>query len=159
MVIWFAATSVVLVAVVFRSPAIDYRTVIVGSLLPLVEAVFGGPRLLHSVVGAVAVLGLVMAATTGRRLLRRRLLGIPIGMMCHLVLDGSFTRTDSFWWPVSGFGFASGQIPELSHLGVSLVLELVGVAVGLWAWRLFRLDDPEVRARFVSDGRLDLPVG
>jgi hypothetical protein len=156
-VIWFAATSVVLVAVVFRSPAIDYRTVMVGSLVPLVEVLFGGPRLLHSVVGAVAVLGVVMAATSGRRLLRRRLLGIPIGMMCHLVLDGSFTRTDSFWWPVSGIGFASGQIPEVAHLGVSLVLELVGVAVAVWAWRLFRLDDPVVRARFATDGRLDLP--
>lgn len=158
MVIWFAATSVVLVAVVFRSPAIDYRTVVVGSLLPLVEGLLGGPRLLHSVVGAVAVLGLVMAATTGRRLLRRRLLGIPIGMMCHLVLDGSFTRTASFWWPLSGVDFSTGQIPEVAHLGASLVLELVGVAVAVWAWRLFRLDDPEVRSRFLADGRLDLPA-
>ena len=158
MVVWFAATSVVLVAVVFRSPAIDYRTVVVGSLLPLVEVVFGGPRLLHSVVGAVAVLVAVMALTTGRRLVRRRLLGIPIGMMCHLVLDGSFTRTDSFWWPVSGTAFASGQIPEVAHLGVSLALEVVGLAVAWWAYRLFRLDDPEVRARFLHDGRLDLPV-
>ena len=157
MFIWFAATSVVLVAVIFRSPAIDHRTVVLGSLLPLVEVVFGGPRLLHSMVGAVGVLVVVMALTTGRRLVRRRLLGIPIGMMCHLVLDGSFTRTDSFWWPVSGTAFAPGQIPEAAHLGVSLVLEVVGVGVAVWAWRAFRLDDPEVRARFVSDGRLDLP--
>lgn len=156
MLIWFAATSVVLVAIVFRSPAIDYRTVVIGALLPLVEAPFG-PRLLHSVVGAVGVLALVMLTTRHRRLLRRRLLGIPIGLMCHLVLDGSFTRTEVFWWPLSGTEFASGQIPELSHLGVSLVLEVVGIAVAFWAWRLFGLQDPAARQRFLHDGRLDLP--
>lgn len=158
MLIWFAATAVVLVAVVFKSPAIDYRTVVLGALLPLLEAVLGGPRLLHSVVGAVAVLVVVVLATQRRRLVRRRLLGVPIGLMCHLVLDGSFTRTDVFWWPVSGLDFATGQIPELSHLGVSLVLELVGIGVAVWAWRLFGLADPAARRRFVDDGRLDLPT-
>ena len=93
MLIWFAAVSVVLVAFIFRSPAIDYRTVVVGAVLPVLEGLLGGPRLLHSMVGAVALLGLAMAVTTRRRVLRRRLLGIPIGVMCHLVLDGSFTRT------------------------------------------------------------------
>jgi hypothetical protein len=86
------------------------------------------------------------------------LLGIPIGLMCHLVLDGSFTRTGSFWWPVSGTAFASGQVPEVSHLGVSLVLEVVGIGVGVWAWRLFDLSDPAKRARFRAEGRLDLPT-
>ena len=37
MFLWFVVLSVVIVAVVFRSPAIDHRTVIIGSLLPLVE--------------------------------------------------------------------------------------------------------------------------
>ncbi|MCU1497051.1 MAG: hypothetical protein JWM47_1004 [Acidimicrobiales bacterium] len=158
MLIWFAAPSVVLVAIVFRSPAIDYRTVVVGALLPLVESLFGGPRLLHSIVGAVGIMGLVMVATRNRRLVRRRLLGIPIGLMCHLVLDGSFTLTDVFWWPISGTAFAPGQIPELSHLGLSLVLEVLGIAVAVWAYRRFGLDDPAKRHRFVADGRLDLPV-
>ena len=158
MFIWFVVMSVVMVAVVFRSPAIDHRTVIVGALLPLVEVVFGGPRILHSVVGAVGLLGLVMLFTRHSRLLRRRLLGVPIGMMCHLVLDGSFTRTDVFWWPVSGLDFAAGQVPEISHLAVSLALEVVGIAVGVWAWRMFGLDDPVRRERFRAEGRLDLPT-
>lgn len=158
MILWFVVLSVVLVAVVFRSPAIDHRTVVLGALLPLVEGLFGGPRLLHSVVGAVALLGLVMLATSRRRLVRRRLLGVPIGLMCHLVLDGSFTRTDVFWWPVSGVAFADGQIPEIDHLVLSLVLEVVAVAVGVWAWRLFDLADPAKRARLLADGRLDLPT-
>ncbi|MBK6858623.1 MAG: hypothetical protein IPG97_19265 [Microthrixaceae bacterium] len=159
MFIWFAVVSVVLVAFVFRSPAIDYRTVILGSVLPVLEAVAGGPRVLHSLVGAVALLGIVMVATVGSRLVRRRLLGIPIGVMCHLVLDGSFTQTEVFWWPVRGLEFASGQIPELEHLGLALILEVVGVAVGVWAWNLFGLHDRGARDRFWSDGRLRLPDG
>jgi len=157
--VWFAATSVVLVAVVFRSGGVDYRTVVVGALLPVLEGLLGGPRVLHSIVGPALVLGVAMVATRGRRrLLRRRVLGVPIGMMCHLVLDGSFARTDVFWWPFTGWAFAEGQIPEWSHLGVSVVLELAGIAIAVWAWRLFGLDRPEARRRFLHEGRLDLPA-
>jgi hypothetical protein len=42
-------------------------------------------------------------------------------------------------------------------VGISLVLEAVGIAVGVWAWRWFGLDDPVKRQRFISDGRLDVP--
>ena len=56
MVIWFAACSVVLVAVVFQSPGIDYRWVIAGSVAPLLEQVTGGPKVLHSVIGAMTLL-------------------------------------------------------------------------------------------------------
>lgn len=158
MLIWFAVLSVLLVAVVFKSPGVDYRTVIVGSILPVGEGLLGGPRVLHSVVGVAALLGLLMLATRHRRLLRRRLLGLPIGMMAHLVLDGAFTRTAAFWWPFAGLAFDDGQIPEWSHLGASLALELLGLAVGWWAWRWFGLDQPEARRRFLTDGRLDVPT-
>ena len=158
MFIWFAVASVLIVALVFQSGAIDYRTVVVGALLPWVEALAGGPRLLHSMVGSVLVLVVVMAATQRRRLLRRRLLGIPIGMMCHLVTDASFMETEIFAWPLLGWEPAEGQIPELEHLGRSLLLEAVGIGLALWAWRLFSLDDPARRARVRSDGRLDLPA-
>ena len=157
MLIWFAVLSVLLVAFVFKSPGIDYRTVVLGALLPIAEGLTGGPKVLHSVIGTVVVLGIVMLATRHHRLLRRRLLGIPIGMMAHLVLDGAFTVTKAFWWPVAGTDFASGQIPEWSHVGVSLLLEVVGIGVGWWAWRWFGLDDPVKRERFLHDGRLDVP--
>jgi len=155
--IWFAVLSVLLVAIVFKSPGVDYRTVIFGALLPIAEGPTGGPKVLHSVVGAVVVLGALMLCTRNHRLLRRRLLGIPIGMMAHLVLDGAFTVTAAFWWPLAGTAFADQQIPEWDHVGVSLVLELVGIGVGVWAWRWFGLDDPERRQRFLTDGRLDVP--
>lgn len=158
MLIWFAVLSVLLVAIVFKSPGVDYRTVIVGAVLPIGEGLTGGPKVLHSVVGAVVILGVIMAVTQRRRMLRRRLLGIPIGLMAHLVLDGAFTVTAVFWWPLAGTAFADQQIPEWSHLGLSLVLEVVGIAVGVWAWRWFGLDDPARRQRFVHDGRLDVPA-
>lgn len=157
MLIWFAVLSVLLVAIVFKSPGVDYRTVVLGAVLPIGEGLTGGPKVLHSVVGAVLVLGVLMLCTRKRRLLRRRLLGIPIGMMAHLVLDGAFMVTAVFWWPVAGFAFADQQIPEWEHLTASLVLEVVGIAVGVWAWRWFGLDDPVKCERFLSDGRLDVP--
>jgi hypothetical protein len=158
LLIWFAVLSVLLVAIVFKSPGVDYRTVILGSLLPVAEGLTGGPKALHSVVGAVVVLGALMLCTRNRRLLRRRLLGIPIGMMAHLVLDGAFAVTAAFWWPIAGVEFADQQIPEWEHVGVSLVLEVIGIAVGVWAWRWFGLDDPVKRKRFIDDGRLDVPT-
>lgn len=158
MFVWFAVASVLIVALVFQSGAVDYRTVVVGALLPWVEALTGGPALLHSMVGAVLVLVVVMAATQRRRLLRRRLLGIPIGMMCHLVLDGSFMDTDVFAWPLLGWERADGQVPELENLGRSMLLEAVGIGLALWAWKLFSLHDPVRRQRARVDGRLELPT-
>lgn len=155
MLIWFAVGAALLVVLVFQSPAVDVRTVALGAVLPVGEAVLGGPRVLHSVLGAVAVLVVTMLATRGRRLLRRRLLGVPIGLFAHLVLDGSFTRTSSFWWPAAGTEFASGQVPEVAHLGLSLILELVGVALAFWAYHRFGLDDPDRRQRLVRDGRIE----
>jgi hypothetical protein len=156
--VWFIVSSVVLVAIVFKSPGIDYRAVVVGALLPILEGFTGGPKVLHSLAGAVVLLGVLMLVTPRRRLLRRRLLGVPIGLMAHLVLDLSFTRTDVFWWPFAGLAFAEGQIPEWDHLARSLVLEVAGIALGVWAWRAFDLADPAKRQRFIAKGRLDLHV-
>ena len=158
MLIWFAAVSVVLVAIVFRSPGLDYRGVALGAVLPVFEGLLGGPRQLHTLTGAVLVLTAVMLGTRNRRLLRRRLLGVPIGLMTHLVLDGTFTNSALFAWPFLGWSFPDGQIPEWDAWQVSLVLEAIGIGVAVWAWKLFRLDVPAVRERFLRDGRLDLPT-
>ena len=48
----------------------------------------------------------VMLGTIGRpRLLRRRLLCLPIGVFCGLVLSGAFTNDELFWWPFLGTSF------------------------------------------------------
>ena len=59
-------------------------------------------------------------------LARRRWIGLPIGMMLHLALDGIWARAEVFWWPFFGVGFAAEQIPELTRgIGGPLVLELM----------------------------------
>ena len=89
MFFWFVAFSVLVVLAVFDSPAMDYRTVILGSVLPVVEVVVGRPFVLHTLLGSAAVLVLVVLATRGRRLSARRLVGLPIGLFLHRVADGT----------------------------------------------------------------------
>lgn len=154
MLLWFVVPSVVLVWAVFRSPAADYRFVALGSVVPLLELPFGEPRVLHSLAGAAAAMVAVMVGARGRRLLQRRLLGIPIGMLMHLVLDGAWADTKGFWWPALGFDWSSSELPELGRGPFGIVLELVGVAAAVWAWRRFRLDDPQRRGELFGTGRL-----
>jgi hypothetical protein len=155
MFLWFAGMSFVAVWLVFRSPAVDYRLVVAGSLLPLVELPIGEPRVLHSLAGSVALLVLAMVVTPRQRLVQRRLVAIPIGVFLHLVLDGIWADTEAFWWPFSGFGWSHAELPELARGGFDVVLELVGAAALVWAWRRFGLDDPGRRARFWRTGQLD----
>lgn len=158
MVLWFAGGAFVLVWLVFRSPAVDYRLVVAGALLPLVELPFGSPRVLHSITGAVALLALAMVLTPRRRLVQRRLLAIPIGVFVHLLLDGIWTDTEAFWWPFTGWGWSEARLPELARGGVDVVLEIVGAAALWWCWRRFRLFEPARRARFLRSGQLDRDV-
>jgi hypothetical protein len=156
--LWFAGGAVVIVWLVFRSPAIDYRLVVLGALLPLLELPFGSPRVLHALAGAAAVLGLVMVVTPRRRLAQRRLVAIPIGMFLHLLLDGIWTDTRAFWWPFAGLAWSDERLPELSRGAFDVVLEIAGAAALWWAWRRFRLYEPERRARFLRTGRIDRDV-
>lgn len=156
MLLWFVGPSIAIVWLVFRSPMADHRMVAVGALLPVVEAPTGAPRVLHTLLGAVVALGVVMALTRGRRLVRRRWLGIPIGLFLHLVLDASFTRAELFWWPFLGFDPGTGGLPELDRpLGVIVVLEVLGGAACWWCSRAFDLQDRSRRDIFVRTGQVD----
>ncbi len=69
--VWFAAGSVAIVWWVFQAHAVDYRMVMVGSLLALAEVPFGvGP--LQTLAASVVALAVVMGVTVGRRLVRHR---------------------------------------------------------------------------------------
>jgi hypothetical protein len=160
MILWFAGVSFVFVWWVFRSPALDYRLVMLGSVLPVGEAVLGGPRLLHTLLAPVAILTLLMLATQKRRLVRRRWIGLPIGLLMHLALDGIWARPHVFWWPFFGVDFGREGLPELGHpLGLLLILELVGLACLAWAWRSFGFSDRATRERFLRTGHLNRLIG
>lgn len=154
MLLWFIGPSVLIVWAVFSSPSADYRYVALGALLPLVELPFGEPRVLHSLTGAVAGLVIVMVGARGRRLVQRRLLGVPIGMLLHLVLDGTFTDDRAFWWPFRGTSWSASELPELGRGPFNVVLEGLGAASVWWAWRRFGMADPTARRAFLSTGRL-----
>lgn len=155
MFFWFLALSFVLVALVFDSPALDYRMVMLGSVVPVVELLAGGPWALHTLLAPLIVLVAVMLVTRGRRLIRRRWLGLPIGLFLYLVLDGAWLRTDLFWWPAFGAGVDSSNLPDFKPAATLIALELIGLAVGAWAVRRFGLTDRERLRLFRTQGRLD----
>jgi hypothetical protein len=155
--IWFAAASVVLTFVVFRSPALDYRLIALGAVLPVVEVPFGaGP--LHSLLAPTLALVVVVLLTRGRRLVRRQWLGLPIGMYLHLVLDFGFSSARTFWWPLLGWSFSTGDAPEVGRGAWSLLLEVAGIGLAAWAWQRFGLDDRDRRHKFLHTGQLDRAV-
>jgi hypothetical protein len=153
-ILWFAGTSFLAVWLVFRDPAIDHRLVIVGALVPdAVDALTGGPGVMHSVFASVVLLSGVMAATVGRRRLRRQLIALPIGTFLHLVFDGAWGDTDTFWWPFSGH-FGDARLLSVQRGGIDVLLELVGAGILVWAWQRFRLGEPDRRRYFLRTGWL-----
>ena len=154
MLLWFAGMAFVAVWVVFKDPALDHRLVMAGALLPdVIDVWTGGRWFAHTVLASVGLLTAVMLGTQHRRLLRRRLLALPIGTFLHLVLDGMWTDQEVFWWPVAGSEFGEA-LPSVARGWANVPLELLGAAALVWAWRRFRLGEPERRRQFLTTGRL-----
>ena len=155
MLLWFWGTAFLTEWAVFHDPTIDYRMLLIGAILPdLIDAPFGGAGVAHSVTFSVAALLVVVLATIGRRSRRRRLLFLPIGMLLHLVFDGTFTDARVFWWPFSGLSPADTPLPSVERGGWNVLLELVGLGILTWAWRRFDLADPRRRRLFWRTGHL-----
>ncbi|HUV11107.1 MAG TPA: hypothetical protein VMX12_09020 [Acidimicrobiia bacterium] len=154
MVLWYTGLSVLLVANVFRSVGVDYRLIAGGALLPLVVDLPVGHRWFgHTLVFPVALLMIVMLGTVdGSRLRRRRLLCIPIGVFCGLILSGAFANSDLFLWPLGGTGFGGENL--LPEWWVVLLEELGGLVAWWWVVGQFDLYLPEPRAAFLHTGRL-----
>jgi hypothetical protein len=110
---------------------------------------------LHSVVTSVVLLTVLMIATSGRKPIRKMLLGLPIGMILHLVFDGAWSDTEVFWWPLFGWSFDDSPLPILERGWWAVPMEAIGVALCVWLWRHNGLGDPARRERFRSDGQLD----
>ncbi len=154
MFLWYIGVSFLFVAWVFASPAIDYRLVALGSVLPMIEMLLDGPWALHTLLAPVAVMCLVMVVLSGRRLLQRRWLGLPIGLFMYLVLDGAWARSELFWWPVFGATVDAADLPSWKPLPVLILMEIAGLAALVYGARRYQLDRPEPRRLLVRDGRL-----
>lgn len=155
MLLWFLGCALVSVWYVFTDPRFDYRLLLVGALLPDLVDIWGGiARFAHSLTVSVGMLALVMLVTAGRKPIRRLLLGLPIGMLLHLVYDGAFASTRVFWWPFGG-GWGHIRLMSLDRTPVlNVLMELAGAAMLWWAYRRFGLADPERRRQFVRLGTL-----
>ncbi|MCB0981932.1 MAG: hypothetical protein H6513_11205 [Acidimicrobiaceae bacterium] len=154
MFLWFLGTSLLTVFFVFTDPRFDYRLLLVGSVLPdLIDVPFGQARWAHSLTVAVGALALVMLATAGRKPIRRLLLGLPIGMLLHLVWDGAFASTRVFWWPFSG-SWGDVRVMSLDRGWLNVPMEIAGAVMLWYSWGRFGLSDAERRRRFVRHGLL-----
>ena len=162
MFFWFAACGVMAVALVFDSGGVDYRVVVLGSVLPLAENLTGAPWVLHTLAGSVVLLAAVMALTAGRgrRLRRRRWIGLPIGTLVFLAVSGAWLRTALFWWPLGGTGgVGHGPPPEVDRpIAVIAALEVLGLVALIWTARRFGLSDPQRRRTLLTAGRLTRPA-
>ena len=158
MFLWFIGTAVITVWYVFRDPRFDYRLLVVGSVLPELDALFGGMRWLHSLAFSVVLLGVVMVVSIGRRQLRKLLLGLPIGMLLHLVFDGAWANTAVFWWPFTGTSVGDEPLPSAQRGWWNVPLEAVGLLLIVWIWRRAGLADAARRRAVLRTGRLFDPT-
>ena len=160
MFFWFIATSIWSVWFVFRDPKFDYRLLAIAALTPdlvdgLLQAFGLAHGAMHSVVTSIAVLFAIMIATAGRRPSRQRLLAIPIGLFMHLIFDGAFSATKTFWWPFTGIALVDKPIPSVERGILNLPLELLGFVACIIAWRYFALSDKTRRTKFLITGELN----
>jgi hypothetical protein len=154
MILWYTGMSVLVVAAVFRSTGIDYRLVALGALAPLaVDLPLGYQAYGHTLAFAVVLLVAVMVAPVGgSRLRRRRMLCVPIGVFCGLVLSGAFTSGETFFWPLLDADFPRSALAP-AWWGV-LVEELLGLVAWWWVVGQHDLYLPGPRAEFWRTGRL-----
>ncbi|HSG79718.1 MAG TPA: metal-dependent hydrolase [Acidimicrobiia bacterium] len=175
MVLWHLGVTTLLVRYVFRDPRMDLRWVLVGSLLPdlvdkpigsvLFNEQLGSDRLVaHAVVFPVVAMFVVLVATPRGSALRKGLIGVVIGALFHLVLDGAWADPEAFWWPFFGLGFPlrpDSAIGPLLGRMVADPLVWVGEAVGLAylvvLWRTHLSEPGSVRG-FLRDGRIPMPA-
>lgn len=129
MLLWFIGGAFTIVWFVFHDTALPALSLAVGVLVPDVIDGVAGRLVTHSIVVAVGVMVIAMLATIGRRQLRKRLLMVPFGMMLHLVLDGVFSSTDVFWWPLTGAAPDHRSLPSLDRPWWMIVAMEV---LGLW---------------------------
>ncbi len=153
MIFWHVGITLLGVRYVFRDPAMDLRWVIVGSLLPdlvdkpigsvLFHETFGSHRLAaHALVFPVVGLFLVLAITRRSSAARKALIGVVIGALFHLILDGAWADPEALWWPFLGTEFpkvADSAIGPLLRRMVSDPWVWAGEAIGLgyvaYLWR------------------------
>lgn len=153
MILWHLGVTLLAVRYVFRDPNMDLRWVALGSLLPdlldkpvgsvLFHDTFGTHRLVaHALVFPVVGLFVVLGVTRRGSVSRKAAIGVVIGALFHLVLDGAWADPEAFWWPLLGVEFPAVADSTIGPLVQRMVAdpwvwagEAVGAAYLGYLWR------------------------
>ena len=170
MLAWHLGATLFLFRWIFRDPSVDVRWLGAGALLPDVIDIPLGTILLADALStseawghALAtptLLAVVVLVVTRRGPRRRAWMALVVGMFLHLLIDGMWTTTEVFLWPLAG-DIPRGPDPWWATLGDRLfdsiwpwVLEVVGIVYLAGVWVVSGLGDPEARRTLVRSGRL-----
>ncbi len=169
MLLYHVAGAILLFRYIFRDPKVDVRLLAFGAILPnlidkplgtlLWPDYFGADRLFgHSLLFPTAIMVVALLATRrGRR--RRGIMAVAIGAMLHLLLDGMWTSTSTFLWPLFGAAFEAGRPDYWGSLGAiftptAMIQELAGLVYLVYLYRTLGLSDPDTRRAVLATGRL-----
>ncbi|MEX0790929.1 MAG: metal-dependent hydrolase [Actinomycetota bacterium] len=171
MLFWHLGMTCAIVFFALGARRIDYRVVLLGAVISDVidkpigriffQNQFESGRLFGHTLLVSTVLLLVIQLTL-RGATARRWFILPICMLIHQVLDGMWDSPITWFWPLFGTTFEADPqdaywlevlTRPLDHPWV-LVRELVGLAVLIYLARAYKLQDPELRRRFIRKGEL-----
>ena len=172
MIFWHVGATLAIVRTVFRDPKMDLRFVILGALLPdLVDKPIGtilffrtfrnGHIFAHTLIFSLLLLAAAMLLTRRGTRARRAWLGVPIGSLLHLVLDGMWAAPVTFWWPLFGWSFPkvheaywTDVVRRVTSDPLLLAEEALGLAYLVYLWNKAQLTDLERRSSFLRTGQL-----
>lgn len=171
MFFWHLGATLWLFRWIFRDPKVDVRFLFVGAILPdLIDLPVGtlllagkystGELWSHSLLIPTVFMTVVLLATRrGRR--RRAWMGLGVGWLLHILLDGMWASQDLFLWPFFGWEIPAGETPFWSLAWERAlsdpwrwVTESIGLGYLAWLWITLGMSDPERRRVTIESGRL-----
>lgn len=173
MILWHAGLTMLIVWFVLRgNPRVDYRIVVVASLLPdMIDKPIGrllfrerydsGRLYAHTLLLNVALFCLVFFM---RGRIKRQFVLVPISSLLHLAEDGVWSQPTVFWWPLFGTTFPRDPVGgsmfaflnPLNSPGI-VVREVVGLAVLAWLFASHGMLSRAGVRRFLKTGMLTSP--
>lgn len=171
MLFWHLGMTCAIVFFALGARRIDYRVVLLGAVTsdlidkPIGRILFAdrfesGRLYGHTLLVATASLLLIQLVLRGAT--ARRWFILPICMLIHQVLDAMWNEPITWFWPLFGAEFPADPKQNywlevltrpLDHPW-ELAREALGLGLLVYMARAYKLQDPELRRRFIREGRL-----
>lgn len=171
MLFWHLGMTCIIIFLALGARRIDYRVVLLGAIISdLIDKPIGriffadkfesGRLYGHTLLVATAALLLIQLVLRGAT--ARRWFILPICMLVHQMLDAMWNEPIAWFWPLFGSKFPADPKENywlevltrpLDHPW-ELVREAVGLALLIYMARAYKLQDPELRRRFIRKGQL-----